>query len=77
MIMVKVLLRTMPRLCDGTNLQRHRGMQPLRTTWAPCLRMVEVLLRTMQEPSKWDGIAFTQRAHAVPLLLVRGSNGSR
>ena len=30
----------------------------------------------VQQASKWDGIAFTQRAHAAPLLLVRGSNGS-
>ena len=33
-------------------------------------------MQQVQEASKWDGIAFTQRAHAVPLLLVRGSNGS-
>ena len=42
-----VLRRTMPRLCDGTDLQRHRGMQSLSATWASSLRKVEVLLRTM------------------------------
>jgi hypothetical protein len=25
-------------------------------------------VQQVQEPSKWDGIAFTQRAQAVPML---------
>jgi len=43
---VKVLLRTMRRLCDFTALQRHRGMHQLSSTWASCLPTVKVLRRT-------------------------------
>ena len=48
---VKVLRRTMPRLCDSTALQLRRGMQTLRTTWATCLSLAKVLRRTEQRPS--------------------------
>jgi len=33
---VGALRRTMERLCNSTALQRHRGMQALRTTWEEC-----------------------------------------
>ena len=65
--MVKVLGRTMRRLCDSTALQRHRGMHQLSATWATCLATVKVLRRTELRPS--DGIASPLRKDMqMPLL---------
>jgi hypothetical protein len=47
-VVIAALRRTMPRLRDSTALQRRRGMHPLSTTWASCLRTVMVLRRTMR-----------------------------
>ena len=53
------------RLCDGGDLQRHRGMQSLRATWATCLLKVEVLRKTM--PRLCDG-SVLQRHRGVHAL---------
>jgi hypothetical protein len=45
-MIVAVLRRTMPKLCDSTVLRRHSGMYSLRSTWASCLRTAKVLRRT-------------------------------
>jgi hypothetical protein len=57
-LVMAALRRTMPRLCDSSALQRHRGMQTLRTTWATCLRRAKALRRTM--PRLCDSTALQQ-----------------
>ena len=71
MIQDVVLHKTMPRLCDGTALQRHRGMQPLSATWAVCLLMVMVSLKTM--PRLCDGTDVQQHRGMQSLSIAWAS----
>ncbi len=66
--MVEVLRRTRLKLCDGTTLQLHMGMQQLRTTWAACLRMVEVLRRMVKKLQTWSA---SQQSREIQSPLKR------
>jgi len=61
----------MPRLCDCTALQRRRGMQSLRSTWARMFENGQGVAQDRAEAIRWYRLAAAQGNASATAALKR------